>query len=70
MPRVVATAADGSILVDHEVPEDLVMRCVVEFAEKFPNLPIYIEGELLLDEQRVAILIAAAVGLVRVRPSR
>ena len=46
MPRVVATAADGSILVDHEVPEDLVMRCVVEFAEKFPNLPIYIEGEM------------------------
>lgn len=61
MPRVVATAADGSILVDHEVPEDLVMRCVVEFAENFPNLPIYIEGEMLLDEQRVAILHQARV---------
>ena len=33
------------------------MQFVVELIETLPNLPIYIEGEELLDEQRAALLV-------------
>lgn len=56
MARVVLTAADGLPLVDKEVPDAIVMQTAVGLIEAHPDLPIYIEGELLLPEQRAALI--------------
>lgn len=56
MPRVVVTAADGSPLLDRDVRDAVVVEFVVQLIETLPSLPIYIEGEELLDEQRDALI--------------
>jgi len=61
MPRVVVTAADGSMVLDRDVQDAVVMQFVVELIETLPNLPIYIEGEELLPEQRAALIHQAGV---------
>ncbi len=56
MARVVLTAADGLPLVEKKVPDAAVMQTVVGLIQAHPDLPIYIEGELLLPEQRAALI--------------
>lgn len=56
MARVVLTAADGLPLVDREVQDAAVMQFVAGLIEKLPDLPIYIEGQQLLPEQRAALI--------------
>ena len=56
MARVVLTAADGLPLKDKKVPDAEVVQTVVELIQDHPDLPIYIEGELLLPEQRAALI--------------
>ena len=62
MARVVLPAADGlPPLVDEEVPDAIVMQTVVGLIEAHPDLPIYIEGQMLLPEQRAALIHQANV---------
>ncbi len=56
MAWVVLPAADGQLLVDDEVPDAIVMQTVVGLIQTRPDLPIYIDGEMLLPEQRAALI--------------
>ena len=56
MAWVTLIAADGQYLVDEAVPDAIVMQTVVGLIQTHPDCPIYIEGELLLPEQRTALL--------------
>lgn len=56
MAWVVLPAADGQLLVDDKVPDAIVMQTVAGLIQTRPDLPIYIDGEMLLPEQRAALI--------------
>ena len=60
MPRLVVTTADGIPVRDLSVSDTGFVPRIVELIETLPGLPLYIEGELLLPEQRASLLHQAA----------